>query len=92
MVVGMFDEVTYEQGEVGLGPGDRVILFTDGITEAESPDGVEFGDDRLLETIVRSGTSNPDGLLRNVFDEVASFAGRHLRDDATAIAVAIREA
>ena len=92
MVVGMFDEVTYEQGEVGLEPGDGVILFTDGITEAESPDGLEFGDDRLLETIARCGTSNPDGLLRNVFDDVASFAGRHLRDDATAIAVAIRQA
>jgi stage II sporulation SpoE-like protein len=92
MVVGMFDEVTYEQGEVGLEPGDRLILFTDGITEAESSDGLEFGDDRLLETIARSGTSNPEGVLRNLFDEVASFAGRHLRDDATAIAVAIRQA
>ena len=92
MVVGMFDGVTYEQSEVGLEPGDGVILFTDGITEAESPDGLEFGDDRLLATIARYGTSNPDGLLRNVFDEVASFAGRHLRDDATAIAVAIRQA
>ena len=91
MVVGMFDGVTYEQGEVGLEPGDRVILFTDGITEAESSEGLEFGDDRLLETIVRSGTSNPDSLLRTVFDELASFAGRHLRDDATAIAVAIRQ-
>jgi serine phosphatase RsbU (regulator of sigma subunit) len=90
MVVGMFDLATYEQGEVRLDPGDRLVLFTDGITEAESSEGLEFGDDRLLETVVRHRSSNADGMLRGLFDEVTRFAGRHLRDDATAIAVVIR--
>jgi serine phosphatase RsbU (regulator of sigma subunit) len=73
-----------------LEAGDRLVLFTDGITEAESPDGDEFGDDRLVETIVRFRSANPDGLLRTLFDEVTGFAGRHLRDDATVMAAAIR--
>ena len=90
MVVGMFDLATYEQGEVRLDPGDRLVLFTDGITEAESSEGLEFGDDRFLETVVRHRSSNADGMLRGLFDEVTRFAGRHLRDDATAIAVVIR--
>ena len=90
MVVGMFDQAIYEQGEMRLEPGDRLVLFTDGITEAESSDGLEFGDDRLLETVVRYRMSDPDRLLRGLFDEVASFAGRYLRDDATAVAMAIR--
>ena len=90
MVVGMFDLATYEQGEVRLNPGDRLVLFTDGITEAESSEGLEFGDDRFLETVVRHRSSNADGMLRGLFDEVTRFAGRHLRDDATAIAVVIR--
>lgn len=90
MVVGMIDLATYEQGEVRLDPGDRVVLFTDGITEAESSDGSEFGDERLLETVVRHRSSNADGMLRGLFDEVARFAGRRLRDDATAIAIVIR--
>ena len=90
MVVGIIDLATYEQGEVRLDPGDRVVLFTDGITEAESSDGNEFGDERLLETVVRHRSSNADGMLRGLFDEVTRFAGRHLRDDATAIVVAIR--
>jgi serine phosphatase RsbU (regulator of sigma subunit) len=90
MVVGMVDAATYEQEAVTLGPGDRLVLFTDGITEAESSDGLEFGDDRLLETVVRYRSLNPDRILRCLFDEVTRFAGRHLRDDATAIAVAIR--
>jgi sigma-B regulation protein RsbU (phosphoserine phosphatase) len=90
MVVGMVDAATYEQEEVALDPGDRLVLFTDGITEAESSEGLDFGDDRLLETVVRSRSLNPDRILRCLFDEVTRFAGRHLRDDATAIAVAIR--
>ena len=90
MVVGMFDLATYEQGEVRLDSGDRLVLFTDGITEAESSEGLEFGDDRLLETVVRHRSSNADGMLRGLFDAVTRFGGRHLRDDATAIAVVIR--
>src|SRR5262245_106107 len=90
MVVGMVDAATYVQEEVALSPDDRLVLFTDGITEAESSDGVEFGDDRLLETVVRCRSSNPDRILRDLFDEVTKFAGRRLRDDATAISVAIR--
>ena len=90
MVVGIVDSATYEQDEVRLDPGDRLVLFTDGITEAESSEGLEFGDDRLLETVVRYRSSNPDGMVRGLFNEVTRFAGRHLRDDATALAVAIR--
>jgi sigma-B regulation protein RsbU (phosphoserine phosphatase) len=90
MVVGMMDLATYEQGDVRLDPGDRLVLFTDGITEAESSEGLEFGDDRFLETVIRHRSSNADGMLRGLFDEVTRFAGRHLRDDATAIAVVIR--
>ena len=73
MVVGMFDLATYEQGEVRLDPGDRVVLFTDGITEAESSDGREFGDDRLLETVVRHRAANADGMLRGLFNEVTDL-------------------
>jgi serine phosphatase RsbU (regulator of sigma subunit) len=90
MVVGMFDLASYEQGEARLDPGDRLVLFTDGITEAESSEGLEFGEDRFLETLVRHRSSDADGMLRGLFDEVTRFAGRHLRDDATAIAVVIR--
>src|SRR5262245_34840104 len=90
MVVGMVDVATYEQGETTLDAGDCLVLFTDGITEAESSDGAEFGDDRFLETVVRHRSSSPDVLLRGLFDDVTRFAGRHLRDDATALAVAIR--
>lgn len=90
MVVGIVDSATYEQDTVRLDPGDRLVLFTDGITEAESSEGLEFGDHRLLEAVVRYRSSNPEGMLRGLFDEVTRFAGRHLRDDATALAVAIR--
>jgi sigma-B regulation protein RsbU (phosphoserine phosphatase) len=90
MVVGLIDAVSYGQDEVTLDPGDRVVLFTDGITEAESAEGIEFGDERLLEAVLRHRSSDPEALLRGLFDDITRFAGRRLRDDATALAIAIR--
>ena len=89
MVVGVFEHAAFEEGEVQLEPGDRLVLFTDGIPEAETADGAEFGDDRLVETVLRHRTSDAGGLLRGVFDEVSTFTGGRFQDDATAVVVAI---
>jgi serine phosphatase RsbU (regulator of sigma subunit) len=50
--------VEYERGEILLGPGDLVVLYTDGITEAANPGGDEFGLDRL-EAVVRDHAREP---------------------------------
>src|SRR5213594_406204 len=50
-VLGVFDGRSYELGSVQLSLGDRVILFTDGVTEACSPEGEEFGEGRLLRLL-----------------------------------------
>jgi serine phosphatase RsbU (regulator of sigma subunit) len=56
--VGLFPAVEYERGEILLGPGDLVVLYTDGITEAANPGGDEFGLDRL-EAVVRDHAREP---------------------------------
>ncbi len=50
-VLGPFPQCCYEQSEVEIRPGDRVVLFTDGITEARNEAGEEFGEERLIRLV-----------------------------------------
>src|SRR5689334_21204759 len=49
--LGMFQETRYHQYHLLIEPGDVFVLYTDGVTEAENPEGVEFGRDRLVEAV-----------------------------------------
>ena len=68
-------DLTLQRAEVR--PGERLILYTDGITDAASPDGERFGDERLLRTI--AGTCASDGTAvdtcRAVIQSVLAFQG-----------------
>src|SRR5688500_3831249 len=70
MVLGIFPENVYAQAEIALGSGDRLVFYTDGITEARSPDGEEFGEERLAQAAVEmrghSTESLKDALLSRV--------------------------
>jgi predicted permease len=46
-VLGLFPEVDYQEAELGLRPGDLIVAFTDGVTEAHNAEGDEFGEERL---------------------------------------------
>jgi putative ABC transport system permease protein len=50
-VVGMFPEMTYDEAAIELEPGDVLVAFTDGVTEAQGPTELEFGEDRLQELL-----------------------------------------
>jgi sigma-B regulation protein RsbU (phosphoserine phosphatase) len=88
-VTGIFDEGTYEEGKVVLEPGDRLVLFTDGITEARSESGDEFDDTGLLRTLDRCRHLDAQSMVDAIFNEVGAFAGGRLQDDATAVVAAI---
>ena len=60
MVLGVLEDNAYSQAEMRLEPGDRLVLFTDGITEAGSHEGREFGDERLVDLVDRA--SEPVGI------------------------------
>ena len=72
-----------------IGAGDRLVCFTDGITEALSPDGEEFGDDRLVDLIRANRTISADALATTLADTQAAWTGGSAQDDATLIVVAI---
>jgi sigma-B regulation protein RsbU (phosphoserine phosphatase) len=90
LVLGVNENASYEQSEVRLAGGDRIVLFTDGLNEAEDADGHDFGDDRLVESVVAHRRQSAAALLDTVFGCVREFAGGRFRDDATLITVAIR--
>lgn len=87
MVTGIGDDAAYAQGSVQLASGDRLVLFTDGISEAESPAGDDFGESRLVAIVRAHRGPDADALVEAIFDAVAAFTGGPLQDDQTALAL-----
>lgn len=71
-----------------LRPGDMLVLYTDGITEAASPAGEQFGETRLLEAVRRLGRASAGDLVDGLWDELRRFtAGAAQQDDVTLVAI-----
>ena len=76
-----FDFSEYEEGEVLCAPGDVVFMYTDGLTESLSPEGEEFGTDRV-ESLLESRATLPAAELLDVMHgELVSFCKRPDADD-----------
>ena len=88
-VLGVFSESTYEQGEFALAPGDRLVFYTDGITEGRSPAGDEYGEERLFEAARRHRGLAAEEMLAAVLREVEGFNQGAYEDDATLILAAL---
>ncbi len=88
-VLGIFSDAVYTEDQVILEPGDRVVLLTDGITEAFKSNGEEYGEDRLIDLLVANRGVSGDKLMQMILDAVASFADQGLQDDATLMIVSI---
>jgi len=89
MVLGVLEDNSYSQAEMRLQSGDRLVLFTDGITEAGSHEGREFGDDRLVELVVSHRHRSATEILDAIFREVSAFTSSVFSDDATLISIAV---
>jgi sigma-B regulation protein RsbU (phosphoserine phosphatase) len=89
MVLGIFPDNAYEQAMLPVGPGDRLVFYTDGITEARSPAGEEYGEDRLSDT-ARTTRGRPiEEMKDQLLAAVNEFTGGTFEDDATLIVVGI---
>ena len=87
-MLGVIPDAEYEQATVALGPGDRLILFTDGITEARNAADDEFGEGRLVEAAVADRACSAPALQARLAEAVLAFTGGRLQDDATLIVLA----
>ena len=89
-VLVVFENATYEQGEVELFPGDSVVLFTDGVTEVANPSGEEFGERRLIERVKATAAASAEELQQTVIRNVSQFCRGHFHDDITVVAIRVR--
>lgn len=78
----------YEQAAVNLTSGDRLILFTDGITEAPNPNGEEFGEARLLDFLRENSALGAAQIQSAALAGIAEFTRGKFEDDATFIVLA----
>jgi serine phosphatase RsbU (regulator of sigma subunit) len=69
-VLGILPGTSFEQATLRLGPGDRMLLFTDGISEAFAPDGEEFGDERVGEHLRSHARVDDNSLIDDLVERV----------------------
>ncbi|HOA55566.1 MAG TPA: SpoIIE family protein phosphatase [Clostridiales bacterium] len=76
----------YKEGTINLSSGDRFFMYTDGILEIRNEANEQFGEDRLLEILLKS-SSTPEQILRDIKESAFKFAGarslERLQDDVT---------
>lgn len=93
MVIGLFDGTPFEEGTVRLEPGDFLVTFSDGVSEAMNSAEEEFGDEGILSSLADMEATDVVPQLRHVFSGVSRFtAGAAQNDDVTAMIVGYRGA
>jgi sigma-B regulation protein RsbU (phosphoserine phosphatase) len=84
LIVGAFSSATYECSPLRLSDGDILIIYSDGLTEAEGPGGEMFEEERLREIILREARSGSHSLERKLLEALESFTrGMPQTDDIT---------
>jgi sigma-B regulation protein RsbU (phosphoserine phosphatase) len=79
--LGMFCEAEFASSKVKLNSGDSILLFTDGVTEAVGIDGIEFGTDRLIDSVSRRSFAGPSELIAKCVGEINGHRGDAARND-----------
>lgn len=87
LVLGVSPDWTYTSGRVAFGPGDRLVCFTDGMTEARNADDVEFGEEQLSALAASTAAGSAEGLADALTAAVIAWTGGAAQDDATLIIV-----
>ncbi|HEV2845138.1 MAG TPA: PP2C family protein-serine/threonine phosphatase [Thermoanaerobaculia bacterium] len=90
LVMGRLARSSYTEASVPVAPGDRLLLFTDGIPEAGNRADEQFGDDRLQQFLASQGDRSADGVAAALLERVRGWRGREdFEDDLTLVAVGV---
>jgi sigma-B regulation protein RsbU (phosphoserine phosphatase) len=88
IVLGAFPNQSFQSGSVTLVSGDRLVLYTDGVTEAANEDDEEFGDARLIELLCEHREASAQRLQTQILASAAQFCANRWQDDATLLILA----
>jgi sigma-B regulation protein RsbU (phosphoserine phosphatase) len=84
--IGLMEGFHVQAGQVDLHPGDTLVLYTDGLTEAMNPDGTQLGLDGLAEVVREHSALSPEQLIQKILQSLNTFTnGSPLVDDATLV-------
>ncbi len=86
-ILGILDVKGYGEKEGRIEVGERLVLYTDGVTEVAGPDGEFFGPDRLAALLAERATDPLDRMLSRVARRIDEFQTGRRRDDATLLAL-----
>jgi len=88
LALGMFDHATYQTSQLTIEPGDVLVLYSDGITEAENPEGKAFEEAGLEAVLTRVAAGNPNEIGAAILASVEIYAAdARLADDLTTLVV-----
>ena len=91
LFLGGMEDIRYKKSELTLSQGDRLLLYTDGATEAHNRENSLYGNDRLSDVINNAAGENGETLLNLILDDIKSFAnGTPQFDDITMLVLTIK--
>jgi serine phosphatase RsbU (regulator of sigma subunit) len=86
--IGFLEQVDFEELTVDLAAGDCLLLYTDGVNEAQDPAGEQFGEERLSETVSALAPAGADAVVDGIVEALNDFTGGgHQGDDITLVAL-----
>jgi sigma-B regulation protein RsbU (phosphoserine phosphatase) len=90
-ILGVTEQWAYEEEMLDLHAGDRLLMYTDGITENRNDSDEEFGDDRLIDLVRRFESTDAAALTDGVVGAASLFSHGHFQDDVTVVAVTLEQ-
>jgi sigma-B regulation protein RsbU (phosphoserine phosphatase) len=88
-MLGVRAAATFPTHSAELKHGDRLVLYTDGVTEAFNPSNEAYGEQRLIAQIKAHGDGTADSLVERIFQSVTTFAGTAAQSDGMTLAVLV---
>ena len=89
--IGFFEGVKYEEHSLSMKPGDRLYLYSDGITEAMNAKGEQFGKGRLIKALKKNRNAPLKDSLSSLLEDVEEWSPARVEDDISILAVEIAE-
>lgn len=88
-MVGLFPDLKFAENSISLEKGDRLVLYTDGITECHSPEGVMYESDRFKDFLLQHADLSADAVCIKLIDSLMVYHGNlpNLEDDATILII-----